>query len=243
MIGDAFGAALLSCYERGAQPGEVAQIIERDDGFIESNDMAVYFTPPREWPPIDRWACDRIAGRVLDVGAGVGRHSLGLQERGCDVVALDTSPGAVDVCRLRGVQHAFEGSVEELLATAPEPFDAFLLLGNNLGLLRDAAYARVLLETLAAMSRPGATLAGTCIDPYPSNHPEHLAYHDANRAAGRMAGQVRIRIRYRRLATPWWEYLFCSLDELHGLIDGTGWRIEDSMAEGVQYAVRMRLAS
>jgi len=32
-------------------------------------------------------------------------------------------------------------------------------------------------------------------------HPGHLAYHEANVVAGRMAGEVRLRTRYRRLTT------------------------------------------
>jgi hypothetical protein len=40
-----------------------------------------------------------------------------------------------------------------------------------------------------------------------------------------MGGQLRIRIRYRDHATPWFDYLFASRDELEELLDGTGWRL------------------
>lgn len=39
-----------------------------------------------------------------------------------------------------------------------------------------------------------------------------------------MAGQVRISVRYRRYATPWFDYLFVSRDEMRKILDGTGWK-------------------
>ncbi|HET6614993.1 MAG TPA: methyltransferase domain-containing protein [Dehalococcoidia bacterium] len=241
-ISDAFGAALRECFDAGGVPGVTPQIIERDDGFIESNDMAVYFEQPDQWSELDRWACDAVRGHILDIGAGAGRHALFLQERGHDVTALDTSHGAVTVCEARGVSKVFEGTIEDLVATAPAAFHGFVLLGNNLGLLRDRDYAPRFLEALASIAAPSATLAGTCIDPYTTQHPEHLAYHDANRSKGRMAGQVRIRIRHRGVATPWWEYLFASPAELAEFAAPTPWRIVEQKTNGPLYAMIMRLS-
>ena len=56
------------------------------------------------------------------MGAGAGRHALPLQESGREVVALDVSPGGVEVCRRRGVRETFTGTVFELAETGPEPF-------------------------------------------------------------------------------------------------------------------------
>jgi hypothetical protein len=84
-------------------------------------------------------------------------------------------------------------------------------------------------------------IAGTCLDPYRSGGREHLAYHERNRAAGRMAGQIRMRVRYGKLATDWWDYLFMSPEELRTLAAGTRWRIEDMREDGLLYPARMRL--
>ena len=40
-----------------------------------------------------------------------------------------------------------------------------------------------------------------------------------------MAGQIRIRVRYRDLSTAWFDYLMVSRTELEDLLDGTGWRL------------------
>ena len=82
---------------------------------------------------------------------------------------------------------------------------------------------------------------GTCLDPYTTEDPDHLAYHEANRRAGRMPGQLTLRVRHRRFATPWFGYLFVSADELRSLVANADWQIVDQFILGAAYAVRMRL--
>ena len=50
-----------------------------------------------------------------------------------------------------------------------------------------------------------------------------------------------MRIRHRELATPWFDYLFVTLDELAELLIPTRWRIEETQVDGAQYAVVLRL--
>jgi hypothetical protein len=40
-----------------------------------------------------------------------------------------------------------------------------------------------------------------------------------------MSGQLRLRVRYRDYATPWFDYLIASPEEMEALVDGTGWRV------------------
>jgi protein phosphatase len=56
-----------------------------------------------------------------------------------------------------------------------------------------------------------------------------------NRRRGRMDGQVRIRVRYRELATPWFDYLMVGEDELRALLDGTGWRLTRTLGSPELY--------
>ena len=39
-----------------------------------------------------------------------------------------------------------------------------------------------------------------------------------------MAGQLRLRIRFQAIATPWFDYLFVSPDEMRHILTGTGWK-------------------
>jgi 2-polyprenyl-3-methyl-5-hydroxy-6-metoxy-1,4-benzoquinol methylase len=99
---DAYGQMMLALLD-----GEDAlEIVERNDGFISASVIGpkLYLAPFHRWPAHHRGAVRYTRGRILDVGAGGGRVALRLQERGHEVVAIDNSPGAIEVCRRRGVR-------------------------------------------------------------------------------------------------------------------------------------------
>jgi SAM-dependent methyltransferase len=211
---------------------ETLEIVERDDGFITASRFGpkAYLAPFRRWPARQRKALRLARGRVLDVGTGAGRVALHLQERGHEVVAIDSSPGAVEAAKRRGVRDARQLRVEEVEPSLGS-FDTVVMYGNNLGLLSSRDRGARLLRRLARVSDRGARIIGETIDPYTTADPLHLAYHERNGARGRMGGQIRIRVRYRELATPWFDYLFLSVAELKELVDGTGWLVADTVRD------------
>lgn len=229
---DAHGNAMWD--ELHGRPGE--EICERDDGLVESVPIAVYFEPFEAWDEAVRTAMDHVRGRVLDVGVGAGRHALHLQGRGHDVVGIDISPKALEVCRLRGLEDA-RGCAVTQMGPFLGPVDTVLMLGNDFGLLANPRRAPWLLGRLARLTRPEARLVVETRDVYATDDPAHLAYHARNRERGRMPGQVRLRIRYRRHATPWFDYLFVSPDEMEAILRPTPWRIREILGDdpGGQY--------
>jgi hypothetical protein len=57
---------------------------------------------------------------------------------------------------------------------------------------------------------------------YDTDNPVHLAFHERNRQRGRMAGQIRIRVRYQTIIGPWFDYLMVSPEEMAEIVAGTG---------------------
>ncbi len=238
-VGDALGFALLDYEEHGSEAR--SHFIERDDGLLETVDTGVMFTQQSEWSLAEAPVGERAGHRVLDVGAGAGRHALPLQESGHEVVALDVSPGAAEVCRRRGLRETFIGTVFELARTAPGPFDTFLLCGNNFGLLESPEHAPRFLGALRELAAPGAEIIGTCVDPFASTDPLHLDYHERNRNRGRHPGQIRLRARWTDMATPWFDYLFIPIEELERLAGSAGWELVDYQPSFRPYLAILRL--
>jgi SAM-dependent methyltransferase len=221
--GDGYGEMLLAALDEG---GEMLEIVERDDGFIMASRFGpdAYLAPYAKWPSRQRGAMRLVRGRALDVGAGAGRVALHLQEKEHDVVAIDASPGAIEVCRRRGVKDTRVMRIEDVDESLGL-FDTVVMYGNNLGLLSSRTKGRRLLRRLHRITTARGRIIGEILDPYPNAPPIHRAYHARNRKRGRMSGQIRIRIRYRDVATPWFDYLFLSREELENLVEGTGWRL------------------
>lgn len=220
---DAPGQAMLD-YLEGR---EALELVERDDGLIApSGGPEAYFSEPSSWASYAREALEHVRGRVLDIGCGAGRVSLFLQELGLDVVGVDISPGAVETSERRGVRDARVMSVTRLgpnLGT----FDTLVMFGNNFGLFANEKRARWLLRRFRRLTSDSGKIVAESLDPYQTEEEIHLAYHERNRLRGRMGGQVRVRVRYKRFCTPWFDYLLASREEMEGLLKGTGWRLEE----------------
>ncbi|WP_250032086.1 class I SAM-dependent methyltransferase [Paractinoplanes maris] len=234
-IGDVFGEMIRDAYAvrtgvgprplaGGRVPRPVIEIIERDDGLINGAPADHYLAEPGEWQPHDHRALRLCRGHVLDIGVGAGRTAVELQRRGMAVTGLDTSAGAIEIARRRGLRDTVLNTVDAY-SSADARYDTFLLLGNNLGLIENAERAPVFLDALARLANPGARIIAQGTDPYGTTDPVHVGYHRRNRERGRLGGQLRLRLRYRLLATDWFDYLNCSPAELKELLAGTRWRL------------------
>lgn len=232
---DAFGHEFYD-FLKGTGGYEIA---ERDDGFFEvTQGPKIYFSKYEEWPNSEKEAMKYVSGRVLDIGCGAGRHSLYLQEQGFDVIGVDNSPLVVDVCRQRGLWNVYLAPITQITSRLGV-FDTILMLGCNFGLFGTAGRAKRLLRRFAGITSGAARIIAQTRDPYQTQVREHLEYHEFNRKRGRMAGEVRIRVRYKKYVTPWFDLLLVSKGEMKAIVEGTPWEIRDFIDDqrGVYVAI------
>ena len=85
---DVYGLGLSDYYngKRNARFKVYSDIAE-----TEIWDISLFFRTIDQMPECEKIALDNASGRILDVGAGAGSHSLILQEQGKSVTAIDRS--------------------------------------------------------------------------------------------------------------------------------------------------------
>ncbi|MEV0453671.1 class I SAM-dependent methyltransferase [Catellatospora methionotrophica] len=218
---DAFGQALLAAAARDGQPATAYIITERDDGMISARDACHYFTPVGG-DDIENDVLALARGRVLDIGCGAGRHARYLHSQGLNVLGIDVSAGAVEVCRQRGVT-ALLGNIYD-----PPPlgrFDTLLLLGGNLGLLGSPHLAPQLLASLTALAGDGAQILAEGFDPTATEDPDDLAYQRHNAALGMPPGAIVVRVRHRAIATASTPLWYLPAQELAQVLADSDWNI------------------
>ena len=110
--------------------------LQTETSISELDDLPVsyLFRNYKEMNALEQKALDLSFGKVLDVGAGAGSHSLYLQnKRNLDVAALDISPKSIEICKARGVKNAV---CEDFLKFSNDKFDTILLLMNGTGIFQ-----------------------------------------------------------------------------------------------------------
>jgi SAM-dependent methyltransferase len=228
------GAAIIA-YLQGDSDAQL--VIRRDDGFETLLPVDHFFRPPSEFSPIERAALDRCAGSVLDVGAGTGLHSLVLQAGGTNVTAIDICAPVVEVMKRRGVLNA---RCADVLRCDDGPFDTILLLGHGVGIFENLqglgeflVHARDLLEV-------NGQLLLHSMDVRQTQDEVHLAYHEANRQAGRYIGETRIQLEYAGECGPYCGWLHVDAETLRVEAQQFEWECDVvAEQEGGEYLAKL----
>lgn len=114
------------------------------------------FRSLRQMPLLERTAIGLATGKILDVGAGSGCHTLALQEAGKEVCAIDISPLSVDVMKQRGVKDArLINLFDDRFA---ETFDTILMLMNGSGIIGRLENLPAFFRKMKQLLRPGGCI-------------------------------------------------------------------------------------
>lgn len=149
---DIFGRA-ISDYFHNNQPEDIQT--ETNISSIDTLPTAYLFRDFNEMPDIEKKAMELSQGKILDVGSAAGSHSLYLQEKGLEVHAIDISKRAIDICKLRGIKHAYKTSLLEWEKTK---YDTILLMMNGTGIFESFEQIPKYLQHLKKLLAPNGQI-------------------------------------------------------------------------------------
>jgi len=214
------GAALLA-YHRGERDAEV--IVASDVWEDEPTPAAAFYRPDdAPLPELDRTALAHCRGRVLDLGAGAGRHALELQRAGHQVVAVDLLPEAVEIMRDRGVADARRGGLD---AVHGEVFDTVLMLMHGLGVTGTLRGLGELLEALPPVLAAGGRLVCDSADLAAVLEDESPELRRELAGADRYLGEVEFGLRFGVLEGPPYPWLFVDPEGLSIIGEAAGYDV------------------
>jgi SAM-dependent methyltransferase len=194
----------LQDYHKGV--GHDHFVVHSDLWDDEPTPVEEYYRPDHmRIPDLELRALTSCRGRVLDLGAGAGRHSLELQAMGLEVTALDVSHEAVGVMRERGVLDARRG---DLTVLEGEQFDTILLLMHGIGLVGSLEGLADFLEKARFFLEDGGRIVCDSADLAIVLPSLAVPVGQTDPHPGRYPGEVEFRLTYGALEGQPYPWLF-----------------------------------
>lgn len=183
---------------------------------------------------IEQKALELSNGKVLDIGAGAGSHSLYLQKKNLEVLALDNSPKSIEVCQLRGVQHVL---CSNILDFSGQTYDTILLLMNGTGIFESLDKIDIYLEKLSSLLNDDGQILidGTDI----------LYMYDRDEDGGVMVpadhyyGEVDYFIHYKLDTEKPIKWLYLDFETFKRAAENNGFKIEKILQDEDSYLARL----
>ena len=230
--GDPMGAAIYDYHKTGKADTLVVRSSMFDDDEIPVADL---FRGLEDMPRLEQIALDMAQGRILDVGAGSGCHSLALLKMGKDAVAIDISPLSVQVMLERGVPARQVNFYDQ---SFDERFDTVLMLMNGTGIIGTLENMPVFFNRMRQILKPdGCVLIDSSDLRYLFEEEDGSLMIDL---ADDYYGLLDYQMQYKDVLGEPFDWLYVDFDTLAFYAEENGFEIE-LVAEGEHYDYLARL--
>lgn len=148
---------------------------------------SLFFRPLIRMNFLERIALNHCKGKILDIGAAAGCHSLILQKRGLHVTALEISEEACRVMQERGIDNILNADLYQ----HDGKYDSLLLLMNGFGLARSKVGLIPFLKHLKGMLNEDGQIIGDSTD---------ILYHFSKQqnVSKEYYGEVIFKLKYKK---------------------------------------------
>ena len=175
----------------------------------------IFFRDEEDMPELEQLALNLCRGKVLDIGAGVGSHTLLLQKK-LDATALEISEIACRIMQQRGVKKVVH---QDFFGYQEEKFDTLLLLMNGIGLCGDLQGLELFLQHARTLLNENGQVI------FDSSDISYL-YEDGITRPDNYYGEVQFQYQYKGLKGPWFKWLYIDFKTLSRKAKEQGWRAE-----------------
>ena len=204
---DPMGAAIADYFKRHKADRLRVFSSQFDEDEIPVEEL---FRTEKQMPLLERTALQMATGRILDVGAGSGCHSLALQEAGKEVHAIDISPLSVEVMKQRGVRSVSQTNLfNEHFA---DEYDTILMLMNGSGIIGKLENMPDFFLRMKQLLRPGGCILMDSSD-------LRYLFEDEDGSflidlAGDYYGEIDFRMQYKNIKGDRFDWLYVDFQTL-----------------------------
>ncbi|WP_455591678.1 class I SAM-dependent methyltransferase [Bacteroides sp.] len=230
---DPMGAAISDYYNKRKADKLRVFSSQFDEDEIPVKEL---FREAKNMPLLERTALELASGRILDVGAGSGCHSLALQAAGKEVCAIDISPLSVEVMQLRGVHDArLVNLFDEQFS---ETFDTILMLMNGSGIVGRLENMPDFFRKMKQLLRPGGSILMDSSDLRYLFEDEDGSF--VINLADDYYGEIDFRMQYKDIKGNTFDWLYVDFQTLSLYAAECGFKAE-LIKEGRHYDYLARL--
>ena len=199
--------------------------------------VATLFRNFGDMPVQEQKAIELCRGKVLDVGAGSGCHSIILKEQGLEVVAIDISELSVEVMKERGINARNINFFDE---TFTEKFDTILFAMNGIGIVGKTDRLPNFFRSIKRLLAPGGQVLLDSSDIRYIFMDEDGGM-DIDLAAG-YYGEIDYKMRYKNITGEPFDWLYIDFDTLSMYAEEHGFNCEKCIdGEHYDYLARITL--
>lgn len=190
-------------------------IVHSDDFDDDTIETSYLFRSYQKMPVLEKKAMGLCRGKILDVGAGAGVHSVYLQEKGFDVTSLETSALCCEVLKSRNLRNVV---CRDIFSFSNQSFDTILLLMNGTGIAGTLSGLDVLLHQLKTLLNPGGQILIDSSDLiYLFEQEDGSALIDIS--AGTYYGELTFQTEYKNWMSPPFPWLYVDLTNLENALE------------------------
>lgn len=231
---DLIGGALMD-YHKGNYTEDI--ISHSSLGDTDTLPLPHLFRSLKDMPLLEQKALKLAQGHILDIGCGAGSHALYLQQKGYAVTGLDSSYGAIEVCKQRGLKQTV---CSDILDYKKSGYDTLLLLMNGIGIAGELESIDLFLSHLASLlSKNGQIILDSSDIIYMFEEDNDGGYWLPGSA--KYYGEVEFYLEYKNEKSKSFKWLYLDFNTLQRAANNNNLSCE-LVSEGNHYDYLARLS-